>query len=174
MIDPKRLRDPELYKLLTGELYDAVMRNFEKERAGTGGAPWQALAKSTIRDRSRKGYWPGKILQRRGGGGGLLASITGKYNSTMAEVGTNRVYAAIHQFGGTITQGARSELFTRNRYKRDTKSGKQKGQFKRGTKPGRGFTISERTIRIPARPFLILGKDDYKTIEDVIFDFLTR
>ena len=31
------------------------------------------------------------------------------------EIGTNKVYGAIHQLGGEITQGARSELFIRKR-----------------------------------------------------------
>ncbi len=47
--------------------------------------------------RVKKGYWPGKILQVRGE---LAASITSHYDQDSAVVGTNKVYAAIHQFGG--------------------------------------------------------------------------
>lgn len=58
---------------------------------------WTPLAKSTIKQRTKKGYWPGKILQIKGD---LAASITSKYDDNSAVVGTNKVYAAIHQFGG--------------------------------------------------------------------------
>lgn len=62
-------------------------------------------------------------------------------------------YADIHETGGVIRQGARSELFTRKRRKRTTKYGK-KGQFFRGTSSGQGFTFRERVIRIPARRYI--------------------
>ena len=87
-------------------------------------------------------------------------------------IGTNKVYGAIHQFGGAITQGARSELFIRNRYKRKTKTGKLKGQFKKGSTAGQGFTFRERTINIPARPFLGLSRANSDEILNMINSFV--
>lgn len=83
-------------------------------------------------------------------------------------IGTNKEYAAIHQLGGTSTQGARSELFVRNRYKR----GAKKGQFKKGTKAGQGFTFGERKINIPARPFLGLSAGDAAELTKIVNDYL--
>jgi len=53
-------------------------------------------------------------------------------------IGTNKEYAAIHQMGGTRTQGARSELFVRNRYKR----GAKKASSKKERKPGRASRLA--------------------------------
>jgi len=83
-----------LMKNIAGIMLDSVEENFERE-----GRPdkWQGLAKTTIKQRTKKGYWPGRILQVRGE---LAASITSKSDENSAVVGTNKVYAAIHQFGG--------------------------------------------------------------------------
>ena len=88
-------------------------------------------------------------------------------------IGTNKVYGAIHQFGGKISQGARSELFLRNRYVRSTKTGKQPGQFKKGTKAGRGFTFQGREINIPARPFLGLSPANSEELVGIVNDYIT-
>lgn len=83
-------------------------------------------------------------------------------------IGTTKEYAAIHQLGGTITQGARSELFLRNRYKR----GAKKGQFKKGTQAGQGYTFGERKINIPARPYLGLSENDSAEIIGIINEWI--
>ena len=69
-------------------------------------------------------------------------------------------YARIHNEGGTIFQGARTELFNRNRYK----SGKKKGSFKRGTTAGRGFVLHKRTIEIPQRQFIGPNNENHRRI----------
>lgn len=81
-------------KNIAGILEDSVEENFEKE-----GRPdkWEELNPITIKQRAKKGYYPGKILQMRGE---LAASITSHYDENSAIVGTNKAYAAIHQFGG--------------------------------------------------------------------------
>lgn len=83
-----------LMRNIAGIMLDSVEENFEKE-----GRPdkWQGLAKPTIKQRTKKGYWPGRILQVRGE---LASSITSKFDENSAVVGTNKVYAAIHQLGG--------------------------------------------------------------------------
>lgn len=82
-----------LMQNIAGILEDSVEENFEQE----GRPKWKELAKPTIKQRRKKGYWPGRILQMRGE---LASSITSSYDSNSAIVGTNKVYAAIHQFGG--------------------------------------------------------------------------
>ena len=78
-------------------------------------------------------------------------------NRVVISAGSSRVpYARIHNEGGAITQAARTETFVRNRYTRGAR-GKMfggMGAFKRGTTPGQGYTFKERSIKIPARPFM--------------------
>jgi phage virion morphogenesis protein len=83
-----------LMKNIAGIMADSVEENFEQE-----GRPdkWEKLSPVTIKLRSKKGYWPGRILQMQGD---LAVSITSKYDENSAIVGTNKVYASIHQFGG--------------------------------------------------------------------------
>ena len=96
-----------LMKNIAGIMMDSVEENFEKE-----GRPEKctALAKPTIKQRTKKGYYPGKILQMRGD---LAASITSKYDDNSAVVGTNKAYAAIHQFGGNAGRNKKVEIPTR-------------------------------------------------------------
>lgn len=93
-----------LMKNIAGIMMDSVEENFEAE-----GRPekWQELKPSTIKQRTKKGYWPGRILQVRGE---LAASITSKYDNNSAVVGTNKVYAAIHQLGGNAGRNKKVEI----------------------------------------------------------------
>ena len=96
-----------LMKNIAGIMLDSVEENFEKE-----GRPnrWTSLAKLTIKQRTKKGYWPGRILQVRGD---LAASITSKSDENSAVVGTNKVYASIHQFGGDAGRNKRVKITAR-------------------------------------------------------------
>lgn len=134
----------------------SVIKNFEE-----GGRPqkWQ----------------PSERAEREGGqtlidSARLRNSIAAKASNNKVEVGTNVVYAAIHQFGGKINMAARSELFVRNRYKR----GGKKGQFKKGTAAGRGHTIGAHSIPIPARPFLAVQAEDWTEIKKAITDHILK
>lgn len=87
-----------------GVMADSVEENFEQE-----GRPdkWKSLAASTIKQRTKQGTWPGKILQRRGN---LARSITRHFDATSAVVGSNLAYARIHQLGGKAGRGHASEI----------------------------------------------------------------
>jgi len=74
-------------------MLDDVEENFSQQ----GRPRWQALAPTTIARREKQGHWPGAILQVRGE---LAGSISARATNASAIVGTNKVYAAIHQFGG--------------------------------------------------------------------------
>lgn len=93
-----------LMKNIAGIMLDSVESNFETE-----GRPekWQELSEVTIEQRTKKKYYPGKILQMRGE---LAASITSKYDDNSAVVGTNKDYAAIHQFGGKAGRNKKVEI----------------------------------------------------------------
>jgi len=85
----------ELMASLAGIMHRAVEDNFAE-----GGRPkWQDLHPGTIasREKSRPSTWPGQILVRTGQ---LAASVQAQSDNDQAVVGTNKVYAAIQQFGG--------------------------------------------------------------------------
>jgi len=42
--------------------------------------------------------------------GGLASSITSKYDENSAIVGTNKIYAAIHQFGGNAGRNKKVKI----------------------------------------------------------------
>jgi len=93
---------------LTAEISEIILsdigQHFEDE-VGPDGKPWKELAPATIKERQKKGKWPGKILQRQGRGSGLLGSLQKGNSSREATVSTNRVYAAIQNFGGKAGPG---------------------------------------------------------------------
>lgn len=88
---------------IIGETLTAsVMRNFEK-----GGRPdgWEPLAEATLA--VKKG---GSILVGKGHAGGLLGSIHYQAEETVVYVGTDKIYGAIHQFGGMAGPGRKVEI----------------------------------------------------------------
>ena len=92
-----------LMKNIAGVMANSVEENFKQE----GRPEWTKLKESTIKVRTQKGYWPGKVLQMRGE---LAASITSDYDESSAIVGTNKEYAAIHQFGGKAGKNKKVEI----------------------------------------------------------------
>jgi len=106
-LSQKAVNTAPLMRNIAGIMQDSVEENFEKE-----GRPdkWEKLKPATIKQRTKKGYWPGRILQMRGE---LAASITSKYDKNSAIVGTNKVYAAIHQFGGDAGKGGKANIHAR-------------------------------------------------------------
>lgn len=90
-------------KNIAGIMMDSVEENFEQQ----GRPKWPGLSLATKKQRTKKGYWPGKILQMRGE---LAASITSDYGDDYAVVGTNKKYAAIHQFGGDAGRGKKVNI----------------------------------------------------------------
>lgn len=85
-----------------GIMHDAIEENFEQE----GRPRWKSLAASTLRQRAKEGS-TGKILQRSGN---LARSITRQSDATSAVVGTNLIYARIHQLGGKAGRGHKVEI----------------------------------------------------------------
>lgn len=83
---------------IIGETVKAsVVENFQD-----GGRPngWQKLSPVTLA--KKKG---GSILIGKGFAGGLMGSIHYEAESNAVMVGTNKVYGAIHQFGGMAGRG---------------------------------------------------------------------
>ena len=88
----------QVMREITGVLADAAEDQFASE----GRPAWEDLSARTIASRTRKGTWPGKILQVSGS---LAASVTPGSTKTTAFIGSNKKYAAIQQLGGKAGRG---------------------------------------------------------------------
>lgn len=132
----------------------SVVRNFE-----AGGRPRKWLPSIRVR---KKG---GLTLVFRGR---LRQSINVQVSDTYVAVGTNLVYARIHQLGGVIETGPRRHVLA---FRRD-KSGKLAGFMSRkDARRRKSGSIQVRIamsggayIPIPARPFLLLQTEDVAEI----------
>lgn len=128
----------------------STQRRFEREE-GPDGTKWKPLSARTANRRLGK--------RGRRGTANILRVTTQLYRSlsaysdeTTAEVGTNMVQAAAHQFGATIEHFARSQRATFKKIR-----GTNRQRFaKTGVRGGevRNITIGEHTITIPARPYM--------------------
>jgi len=151
----QRMGTPEPGLRIMGEIVrTSVIRNFE-----TGGRPkkWKGLKPSTL---SRKRG--GRVLVGQGFAGGLMGSIHARVARDRVFVGTNKVYAAVHQFGA------------------------RKGQFgtittKVGAHTRRGRTVRAHTRQmkvpwgdIPARPFLMVQDEDWREMNAALADYVVR
>ena len=153
-------------------MWDAVEENFKQE----GRPHWIGLAPSTLQARVgtelrksggiyKSGAWSlklgqraaqsGKILQRSGR---LAASITPSSDGSSATVGTNVVYAAIQQFGGT------------------TRPHVIEPRFKKALAFGGIFArrVNHPGSKIPARPYLSLTDHDGTMIEEAMANYLRQ
>jgi len=92
----------DVMEIIAGKMKDAVEQNFEEQ----GRPKWKHLSLVTIINRWKKSGKQAKtaselfnveILKDTGS---LKSSITKKVTENEAIVGTNKPYAAIHQFGG--------------------------------------------------------------------------
>lgn len=114
----------------------------EKNFAAEGRPKWLGI-------KPRKGREGGHILQDTGQ---LAASISHSHDSLSATVGSNKVYAAIHQLGGVTHHAARSQYA----YFKMNKNGEVGNRFVKKGKSNfkQGITIGAHDVTMPARPFL--------------------
>mgnify|MGYP000394663849 CR=1 FL=1 len=91
-----------------------------------------------------------KILQEDGYSGGLIHSLNTSIDGDELTYGTNKVYAAIHQFGGIIKPKKAKALAV-----------------------GKGRNaVARKQVTIPQREFLGFGELESKAIQDEIDDIL--
>lgn len=84
--------------------------------------------------------------------GRLRDSVNSKAGSDQVRVGTNVIYAAIHQFGGTIKPVSATHLY-----------------FRIGNR-----LVKADSVTLPARPFLGISVEDEAEIAEIVFGFLER
>ncbi|VFR54494.1 putative bacteriophage protein [plant metagenome] len=148
-----------LYRSIAGVLESVVEGNFEAQ----GRPAWAPLAKSTIARRTKrnKGSSTLKILQDRGI---LASSVSSDYGADFAQIsagGAAADYAAVHQFGATITRPAHS---TKVRLRTDARGrllrqagNKNLAVFAKDSHQRARESwheVGEYTVKIPARPYM--------------------
>lgn len=140
-------------------------QRFQDQKA-PGGTPWQALSPRYLRRKKRNSN---RILVLRGY---LMNLLRGILDDEGLLFGTDRVYGAIHHFGGEIQHAARSQ-FTYFKRGRDGAAGnrfvkKSKSDF------AQPATIGEHATRIPARPWLGTSREDDQDLVQLARDYLNE
>lgn len=139
-------RDMGEYMLL------ALDVRFESKTAPDG-TPWQALSPS-YQKRKRKNQDKILVLD-----GYLKNTLRYQVSENELAVGSNRAYAAIHQFGGDIQIAARSQQAY---FHHDAKANEVAPRFvnKRKANFAQWVSLGAYTIKIPARPWLGTSEKD--------------
>lgn len=129
------------------EMMNAIaegLRTSTQERFRTGTAPdgssWEPSARASEKKRR-------KTLVKSGS---LKNSIRARADATGAAVGTNKIYAATHQFGDERTIRAKNGKYLK---------------FKVG---GRFVSVPSVRVNIPARPFLGISRSDEEEIRELL------
>lgn len=134
-----------LMRQCAGIMAGAVEDAFAGQRDPVTGTPWVPLQQSTVLARQLEGH-DGKILQLSGS---MASTIARRYGNGYAVVGSNKKYAAIHQFGGK------------------TRPHTIRAKFAKALKiPGVGLrkSVQHPGSTIPARPFLGIGPAEMEEI----------
>lgn len=152
------LDDPQrMLREMGEELLDSTRQRFNSQTAPDGSA-WEPL-KPAYQRRKKKNADRILVLD------GYLKNLL-RYQVTRDELvlGSDRPYAAIHQFGGTIAIAARSQ----QAYFRRDKSGEVGRQFVKKARSNfaQRVTIGAHTITIDARPWLgVSAQDEIRLLE---------
>ncbi len=131
-------RPRPMFEAIGAALVTSTQRRFELGQSPDG-TPWPPSIRATLTG--------GKTLIDTSR---LLQSITYEAGDAHVEVGTNVIYAAVHQFGAVIRPVAAKAL-----------------RFVIG-----GREVFAQAAAIPARPFLGLDQEDEKEIEATAEDFI--
>ena len=92
-----------LMKNIAGIMADSTEENFKVE----GQPKWKDLSEKTKTARKKSGHYPGQILQVSGQ---LALSVATQYDDTSVVIGSNKVYAAIHQLGGQAGKNKKTTI----------------------------------------------------------------
>lgn len=146
-----------LYDNIGASLVTSTQRRFETGVAPDG-SPWPPSLRVLAQG--------GQTLRLSGR---LERSITHDADAGGLDVGTNVIYAAIHQLSGDIVIPAREQVIHFKRHK----SGRVR--FAKASPKAtyaQKITIGEHAIHMPARPFLGIDGEDAREIELIATDWL--
>lgn len=125
-------------------LLNTTLERMDNEEAPDG-QKWQRLNSAYASSKRSN-----KILQEQGMASGLKGSLHYAISGNELRLGSDKIYAAIHQFGGEI-KPVNGDYLT----------------FKMG-----GGFIKARKVTIPARPYLGVGPNEEQAIINVAKDLL--
>lgn len=160
------------------ELVESTIRRFD-QGIDPEGMPWQGVSPITKAARSERQGGERPLMDT----GELRASVSGYVEGDKIHIGSDKIYARIHQEGGVIRpRQARFLVIPLNAEARreGIKRLSEKGLFRpRGT---RILAIREggelrpmfwlaSSVEIPARPIFGLSYDDEEIIKDIVRDF---
>ena len=151
-------------KTIAGLLESRTAENFANQSGPTGA--WAPL-KNVPRNKRRSS--PQILVDTAR----LKNSITSQFGPDSAVVGTDVVYAAIHQLGGDIQIAARSQ----QAYFKQAKDGSIGNRFVKKSQSNfaQWHTRGAHTVHMPARPFLpIVGDKLQNGVEAEIIETLKR
>lgn len=161
------LGDPSGLLQDIGVLLLNIHRRRFQAQVSPDGTPWQPLSPAYLR-RKRKNR--DKILTLDGHLRNLL-----RYQLDGSELlfGSDRPYAAIHHFGGTIQRQARSSTVY---FRQNERTGEVGREFvpRRRSNFAQDVQIGPYTIQMPARPWLGTSSQDDDTILQRVERYLQR
>jgi phage gpG-like protein len=170
-----------LYTGIGEHLLLRARERFDTTQADPQGAKWRPLSKRYARWKARN--YPGKKVLSLGGA--LKGSLGFKLLGDSVVIGTVKglapKYARIHQDGGTIKQKSRTQvnaLDERGKFMSRKSAGAKYEMLPGGKRKRRVSTrihianIGERTIAIPARPYIGLGDRDRDRIRKDTLKYL--
>ena len=103
----------------------------------------------------------GPGILRGGSARGLMETLTYQVSGSSVAIGSNKIYAGVHQFGATIT----------------AKNGKRLA-FRLGSVNAKGKTKSgivfAQSVHIPARPYLGFGPKDQRAVMETLQVFVNK
>jgi phage virion morphogenesis protein len=140
-------RDPSPPLKALGPLLVASTRDRITREVTPEGAPFRPLNPAYAAGKRGPG-----ILRERAARGGLFGSLTSEQSGRRLRVGTNKIYAAVHQFGAEIRAKRAPKLV-----------------FRLG-----GRLVFAGRVTIPARPFLGISEEDREEILHVFGLFIRR
>lgn len=128
-----------LYQAMAGIVKEAIYENFRTEGRRLSGGSWAPLAKSTLKQKERKGF--ASILRNTGR---LQNSISINVDDNGLTAFSSLPYAGIQNSGGRAPLKKYSKSFVKKMTSRKT------------------------GINIPARPYLELNKSDMERIYEAV------
>jgi phage virion morphogenesis protein len=153
-------------------LLTSTDQRFEAE-TDPAGHRWTPLAPSTSKRKAAAGRE--RILQWSTR---LRRSVTGKHDAHSVTIGTNVIYAAIQQFGGTIARPEREATVRLRNVSKMNKAGDARINVVRFAKASHkkarsvDVNIPAHDIRLPARPLIGISQPDLSAAVDILRKFV--
>ncbi len=129
-----------LMRMIGAGIRDTTQARFDRAQDAHG-HPWKGWSPAYAAVTKSSGLLRGSAMR-----GGLMGSLTFAAGAHEVRIGSNKAYAAIHQFGGTIVPKRAKALI-----------------FRLGTK-----LVFAKKVTIPARPYLGFGEAERVVVADAL------